>query len=255
MEYTTQHSSWTALSIICPEIWVNNYQTTVHSIPDERMSVSERCCLIAGLFSYPALLRFNVRTVRGQNPVCILWLIVLGKGRWMYRGLNNNSSLLLQPQGLHFLRSIFMKSNRNKEGCALTAATSALPWVHFPRRVAFWENSFFVKRGNSFKLCDWSCTPECAPWSSGEPESTGSAQRCSVIRGKQGYPEASMKNIHCSLLNKKCSPMCLLFIRATYAEVLFSQFIWSLMGWWPILFKAVDYIKEIICPPREFGKG
>lgn len=112
-----------------------------------------------------------------------------------------------------------------------TAATSELPWAHFRHHVAFWENSFSVKGENSFKLCDWSCTPECAPWSSGEPESTGSARRRSVIRCKQGYPEASIKNIHYTLhlLSTKCSPMCLLFIRATYADVLFAQFIWSLM--------------------------
>jgi len=120
-----------------------------------------------------------------------------------------------------------MKTNHNKEGYA----TSGLPWAHFPRRVVFWENSFSVKGGNSFKLCDWSCTPECAPWSSSESESTGSARRRSVIRCKQGYPEASTKNIHYTLhlLCKKCSRMCLLFIRATDADVLLAPFIWSLM--------------------------
>lgn len=153
-----------------------------------------------------------------------------------------------------------MKTNHNKEGCADTAATSGLPWAHFPRRVAFWENSFSVKGGNSFKLCDWSCTPECAPWSSGEPESTGSARRRSVIRCKQGYPEASIKNIHYTLylLSKKRSQMCLLFIRATYADVLLAQFIWSLMRcgckMMTDTFKTVHCMKETICPPRMVRK-
>lgn len=165
-----------------------------------------------------------------QNPVCIWWLIAFGKGSWRYRGLNNNSSYCCN-RNISISGEVSLWKQTTMKRVVRIAATSGLPWAHFPRLVAFWENSFSVKGGNSFKLCDWSCTPECAPWSSGEPESTGSARRRSVIRCKQGYPEASIKNTHYTLhlLSKKCSPVCLLFIRATYADVFLAQFIWSLM--------------------------